>query len=78
MSFNTEKIDEIVLAVLYLSAYKITKESEWRAWKGIEWEVLNRLHEKGLISNPKTKAKSIYFSDKGFELANELAEKLFS
>lgn len=78
MSFNTEKIDEIVLAVLYLSAYKITKESGWRAWKGIEWEALNRLHEKGLISNPKTKAKSIYFSDKGFELANELAEKLFS
>ena len=44
-----------------------------RAWKGFDWDTLDRLHEKGYISDPKRKTKSVALSDK----AVELSEKLF-
>jgi hypothetical protein len=34
-------------------------DSEVRAWKGHDWEVLDRLHAAGYISDPKNKAKSL-------------------
>jgi hypothetical protein len=39
--------------------------------------VLNRLHEKGLITDPKSKAKSVIFSEEGLESAQLLFERLF-
>ncbi len=30
------------------------REINMRAWKGFDWETMNRLHEKGYISNPKS------------------------
>jgi hypothetical protein len=47
MDIDTEKIDEAVLALLYLTLHDGS-----RAWKGLDWEAMNRLHEKGFISNP--------------------------
>jgi Mn-dependent DtxR family transcriptional regulator len=38
---------------------------------------MNRLHEKGYISNPKSKAKSVVVSDEGVRLAEELFKKHF-
>ncbi len=45
----------MTLALLYL----VTSTGEFgaRAWKGFDWDTMNRLHEKGYISNPKSKAK---------------------
>ena len=51
MEIDTEKIDETVLALLYLTLHDGT-----RAWKGFDWDTLNRLHVKGLISDPVDKA----------------------
>jgi hypothetical protein len=51
--FDTKKLDEAVLALLYLTLH----DSD-RAWKGFEWDALNRLHEQGFISNPLGNAKS--------------------
>ena len=51
MTYDEEKVDEIVLALLYLTSF--TQSGITRAWKGQDWDVLNRLHEKGLISDPK-------------------------
>jgi hypothetical protein len=38
---------------------------------------MNRLHEKGFISNPRTKAQSIVFTDEGLARARQLLEELF-
>jgi hypothetical protein len=48
----------MVLALLYLT---ISEQNEWgaRAWKSHDWDALDRLHTKGYISDPKSKAKSV-------------------
>jgi hypothetical protein len=49
MEIDTEKKDEAVLALLYLTLHDGS-----RAWKSFDWDAMNRLHEKGFISNPVT------------------------
>ena len=75
MNIDQEKIDETVLALLQLTAF--TDGSVTRAWKGQDWDVMDRLHERGLISDPKGKAKSIVFTEEGLKQSEELFEKLF-
>jgi hypothetical protein len=48
-----------------------------RAWKGFDWNALNRLHEKGMISNPVSKAKSVVFTDEGEREAQRLFHQMF-
>jgi hypothetical protein len=48
-----------------------------RAWKGFDWDALDRLHEKGLISDPKSKAKSVVLSDKAAQKSEALFKKHF-
>ena len=72
MEYDETKIDEAALALLYL-----TLHDRFRAWKGMDWEVLNRLREKGWITDPVSKAKSVLFTDEGLEQARSVAEKLF-
>jgi uncharacterized protein DUF6429 len=60
MDIDTDKIDEAALALLYLTLHDGS-----RAWKGLDWDVMNRLHEKGFISNPVGKAKSVLLTEKG-------------
>jgi hypothetical protein len=49
-----------------------------RAWKGHDWEVLNRLHEKGYIGVPAGKAKSVALSPEGYKRAQAIFERLFA
>ena len=72
MAYDESKIDEAALALLYL-----TLHDQFRAWKGMDWEVMGRLHEKGWITNPVSKTKSVLFTDEGLEQARLFAEKLF-
>jgi hypothetical protein len=62
MEIDTGKIDEAVLALLYLMLHDGS-----RAWTSLDWDAMNRLHEKGFISNPVGKAKSVAFTDKGLQ-----------
>jgi Domain of unknown function (DUF6429) len=75
MRYDETKIDEAVLAVLYLTAWE--EHSLTRAWKGIDWDVSNRLYQRGLIDDPKNQNKSVVFSDEGLALARASAERLF-
>ncbi len=75
MEYSKEKVDDAVLALLWLTHY--TDGSGTRAWKGHEWGALERLHEQGLIGNPVGKAKSVVFSEAGAARARELFERLF-
>src|SRR3954471_5238445 len=47
MALDTDKIDDAVLALLFL-----TLHDHWRAWKGVDWDALNRLYEKGPDRRP--------------------------
>ena len=44
-------------SVLYLVAHDRQEGYGARAWKGFDGNTTNRLHEKGLISNPVSKAE---------------------
>jgi hypothetical protein len=72
MPLNTDKIDDTVLALLYF-----TLHDGYRAWKGFDWDVLDRLYQKGMIDNPASKAKSVVFTDEGLERARQLFETMF-
>ena len=75
MEDNKEKVDEMALALLYLTSHE--DYGAMRAWKGMDWDVLDRLFLKGYIGNPKTKAKSVVFTEEGFNLSEQLFEKHF-
>ena len=48
-----------------------------RAWKSHDWDILNRLHEKGYTDDPVSKAKSVMLTDEGAEQSKRLFEKHF-
>jgi hypothetical protein len=70
---DTDKVDEALLALLYL-----TLHDGARAWKGFAWVSLNRLHAKGLISDPVSKAKSVVLTDEGIRASEQLFRRLFA
>ena len=74
--FDTDKIDEIALGLLSFTMHEDGPIT--RAWKNIGWDILDRLHEKGWIGDPKTKAKSVVLTEEGERLAREYARKHFS
>lgn len=45
--------------------------------RGIDWDITDRLFQKGLIENPASKAKSLILTDQGLELAKRALEELF-
>ncbi|MBE0378408.1 MULTISPECIES: DUF6429 family protein [Pseudoalteromonas] len=73
MQIDTDKIDDAALALMYL-----TLHDNCRAWKQIDWDITNRLHDKGLIDNPIGKAKSVGLTEEGLKQAELLFEKLFT
>ncbi|MFO7665943.1 MAG: DUF6429 family protein [Desulfobacterales bacterium] len=77
MNYDEDKIDEYTLALLYLVTHERQEGLGARAWKGFDWDTLNRLNEKGYISNPVGKAKSVGMTGEGFLKAKELFERHF-
>ena len=73
MKLDDDKIDEAVLALLLLG-----RHDGDRAWKGFDWDAMNRLHEKGFISDPRGKAKSVVFTEEGINEAERLLKKMFT
>jgi hypothetical protein len=61
MEIDTEEI-EAVLALLYLTLHEGA-----RAWKGFDWEPMNRLHEKGFISNRSARPNRVLLTEKGLQ-----------
>ncbi len=72
MDYDPDKVDETVLALLYLTIHDGA-----RAWKSFDWEAMSRLHEKGYISNPVGKAKSVILTEEGLKESERLFKKLF-
>jgi len=60
------RIDEAVLALLYLGIFESRPMGGARAWKSLDWDAIGRLHEKGLISDPAGRAKSVVLTEAAF------------
>jgi hypothetical protein len=76
MSYDKDKVAEMALALLHLSS--MPEKEGVRAWKGLAWEITDRMFEKGWISDPKKKAKSVWLTDEGARLSEELFQKHFA
>lgn len=75
MDYSKEKVDEMVLALMWLVMHG--DKYGVRAWKSFDWDTLDRLYEKGLISDPKSKAKSVALSEEAVKLSESLFRKHF-
>ncbi len=72
MKIDSDRIDDAVLALLHLGLH-----DKCRTWKGFDWDAMNRLHEKGYISDPVGKTKSVVFTEDGLRRSQELFREMF-
>ena len=75
MAIDWNRVDEVTLALLKLTSFK--EQGIVRSWKGHDWDVMNRLHEKGWIHDPVGKAKSVVMTEQGVEQSEALFAKHF-
>lgn len=69
---------ELTLALLFLNRFREKAGPNnwtlWRAWKGFDFDTLDKLAEAGLISSSRT-AKSVSLTDEGLAEARRLLDK---
>ena len=68
---DSEKLAEAALGILSLTLHG------GRVWKGLDWDLMNLLYEKGWVCDPKSKARSVVLTDEGEQLATRFLEKHF-
>ena len=67
-----ERMAEAALAILSLTA------DDWgNVWKGLDWNLMNLLFNRGWISDPHNKNKSVQLSSSGREAATQFLYELF-
>lgn len=62
----------MVLALLFL-----TLHGDGRAWKGHDWDAMDRLYQKGLIFDPVGKTKSVTLTEEGQKRCKKLFRNHF-
>ncbi len=72
-----DRIDEAVLALLWLGIVERYPTGGARTWKSFDWSAMDRLHDKDLISDPVNKAKSVILTDTGLARAEAAYRRLF-
>jgi hypothetical protein len=73
MAIDTDRIDDCVLALLLLG-----RHDGLRVWKSFDWDAMDRLQKKGLISDPVGRAKSVVLTNEGLQRAERLFDELFA
>jgi hypothetical protein len=73
MDIDQDKVDQAVLALLSLGRHE-----GYRTWKAFDWEIMRRLCQKGSITDPVGKAKSVRFAEEGLRESERLLNVLFS
>jgi len=68
---DTQKLCETALALLSLTLH------DGRVWKGLDWNLMDLLFDKGWITDPKSKAESVVLTEEGERLAREFLRKHF-
>ena len=74
-NIDQEKLAEVALAILSLGRWD--DKMLVRAWKGLDWDLLNLLYEKGWICDPVGKQKSVVLTEEGVTMAATSMEKHF-
>jgi hypothetical protein len=69
---DTDRLAEAALAILSL-----TLHDGGRVWKGLDWELMGLLHDKGWIVDPASKAKSVVLTVEGEQLAQQFLRRHF-
>jgi hypothetical protein len=72
MEYDDKLIEDAVLALLATFSF-----DNGNTWKGYDFEIMNRLHEQGFISDPVNKNKSIWLTAEGLERGRQTADRLF-
>jgi Domain of unknown function (DUF6429) len=72
MNINPDTIDEVILALIYL-----TMPDHNRAWKSFDWDVMDRLYERSLTGDPVNKTKSEISPEGGFHGFERLFDQHF-
>ena len=70
--YDEKLIEDAVLALLATFS-----SDSGNTWKGFDFEVMNRLHEHGFISDPVNRNKSIWLTEEGLERGRQIADQLF-
>jgi hypothetical protein len=70
VEYDRDRAGDLALALLFL-----TLHDGARAWKGIDWDVLAHLHERGFIANPVGRAKSVVFTEEGLARAEAMFQQ---
>ena len=72
-------IMELTLLLMYLNRFTEEKEfksaKDFFAWKGYNFDIINKLDDEDFISQGKYRNKSVYITEKGIEEAKKLLEK---
>jgi hypothetical protein len=76
MTVNWEEVDHAALALMHLTT-STGRGAPARSWKGFDWDILDRMFERGWISDPRTSAKSVVIFDAAVRLSRELFERRF-
>jgi hypothetical protein len=71
-NLDEDKLAEAALALLSLTFDGV------RVWKSLDWNLMNLLHNKGWISDPISKAKSVALTPEGERLATAFLTKHFA
>jgi hypothetical protein len=53
VEYDKDKVDDMMLALLHLTTFE--DGLNLRAWKGMDWEVCDRLHERATSEIPGAK-----------------------
>jgi Domain of unknown function (DUF6429) len=76
MDYDYDKVDDMILALMSLTLHDEAYGTA-RAWKGFDWDALDRLYEKGWILDPKNKAKSVVLTEAGVARTKRLFDQYF-
>lgn len=76
LQIDQDKLAEVALAILGMTAFR--DHGVERVWKGLDWDLLDLLHEKGWITDPKNKAKSVVLTEEGARLAHDFFRRHFA
>lgn len=75
MEYDKDKVDEMTLALMYLVMTK--KPGGGQAWKAFDLQTLERLRNKGWITEMKAKSITLEISPEGVARSEELFRKHF-
>ena len=73
MAYDESKIEDPVRALLGVFSF-----DGGRAWKGFDFDVMDRFHAQDFIENPASKNKLVWITPQGRERGRKIAGQLFS